>query len=169
MAKNKKTAILAAVVLIGAAFVLFYLFSGSSLEEGQMIGPSRDQAELVKAFGYPNTFLLSMDQGVRYENWTYYDMGRIFVFLDGAFLEENSVDSLEGQSVSFPDFRPTQFIEGMSLDEVSVFLGQPSAGGDIDPDILEEASIYNYRDQITVGTSGQRVVFVQTFPVIINE
>ena len=172
MIKNKKILILvvSSLIIIGGFLIWYFLPSQPSfVVETDEILPSTDQTEVINSFGYPDTFMVIMDQGVRYESWNYYDMERTFVFLDGDFFEEQIIPSLEEKNVAFPEFRPTQFGEDIIFSEISEILGEPSAKGEISQDILENAVVYNYMDQVSVGTKGDRVVFVQTFPVLIYD
>ena len=173
MIKIKKKLILIVIVLFlilgGFLFWHFSLPEPSFVIDTDIVTASEDQTELINNFGYPNSFILIMDQGVRYESWTYYEMERTFVFLDGKFLEEQIVARIEDENVLFPEFRPTQFKSGMPFSEVTDILGEPTAQGEISSDILEDALVYNYIDQVSVGTKGDKVVFVRTFPVFIYE
>jgi len=170
--KNKKILILAASFLIIIGGFLIWYFSSSQpsyVVETDAVSPSTDQIEVINSFGYPDTFILIMDQGAKYESWNYYDMKRMFVFLDGDFFEEQTITNLEEKNVAFPEFRPTQFGEDLLFNEIADILGEPSAKGEISQDILENAIVYNYMDQASVGTKGDKVVFVQTFPVLIYD
>lgn len=169
--KNKKILIfIVSFLIIIGVFLIWYLSSRPSfVVKTDAVSPSADQIEVINAFGYPDTFMLILDQGVRYESWNYYDMERTFVFLDGAFFEAQIIPNLEGKNVAFPEFRPTQFKDNLLFSEIGEILGEPSAKGEISQDILENAVVYNYMDQVSVGTKGDRVVFVRTFPVLVLE
>jgi len=146
--------ILIALVVIGIS-----IFNSSpSLPE--------DQKDLVDSFGYPDTFTLMMDDETRYETWTYYTMERAFSFIDGSFLEESTISNFENESVEFTDFKPTQFKNGLLFANIIKILGEPNRKGDIDPDLLENAEIYNYSDQVIVGVQNGQVIFVQTLPAL---
>jgi len=172
MMKNKKILILATsfLIIIGGFLIWYFLPSQPSfVVETDVVSPSTDQIEVINSFGYPDTFMLIMDQGVRYESWNYYDIERAFVFLDGGFFEEQTIPNLEEKKVAFPEFRPTQFGEDLLFSKIGEILGEPSAKGEINQDILENALVYNYMDQVSVGTKGDKVVFIQTFPVLVLE
>jgi len=89
--------------------------------------------------------------------------------LDDGFFEEQTIPNLEEKNVAFPEFRPTQFGNDILFSKIGEILGEPSAKGEISQDILENALVYNYMDQVSVGTKGDKVVFIQTFPVLVLE
>ena len=59
------------------------------------ISLSKDQKDLVSSFGHPDTFILIMDDEMRYETWAYHTMERTFSFMDGIFLEEGTISDFE--------------------------------------------------------------------------
>ena len=170
--KNKKIVFIAAAILIIAVIVVIWRFLPSQTSyvvSTDPVAPSEEQKEVINAFGYPDTFMLLMEEDVRYETWVYYDMERSFIFMNGAFLEDQIIEGLENKNVSFPDFRPTQFESGLAFSGAADILGEPSAKGEIAEDVLQDAAVYNYFDQLSIGTKGDKVIFVQTFPVFVLE
>jgi len=122
---------------------------------------SKDQIRLINNFGYPDTFALEMSEEGRLEVWKYYGLERSFVFKDGVFINDQIVDSLESFN-AYPRVRPTQFKEGLTLEEASQVIDSSPTG---QADIMEGVKIYSYSDQVLVGTKDNQVVFVQTLPV----
>ena len=127
---------------------------------------SEDQKDLVASFGYPDTFTLMMDSETRYETWAYYIMNKAFSFIDGSFLEEIEMSEIDNESMVFTEFKPTQFKNGLLFADIGKILGEPNKKGDIDPDLLENAEIYNYSDQVIVGVQNDQVIYVQTLPAL---
>ena len=156
------------VVVISALFVWYFKFRPVQLATKESVKPSQDQQELVDSFGYPDTFTLQMMDNLRYETWNYYEVKRGFIFLDGVFVEDQIIDNLDGD-YQFPEFKPTQFTEGMSLADVKKFLGDPTREGEVSSELLENSKIYDFWDQVKVGTKEDKIVYVETLPVFVPE
>ncbi|MBL7070553.1 MAG: hypothetical protein ISS26_00060 [Candidatus Omnitrophica bacterium] len=129
---------------------------------------SKDQQKLVDAFGYPDIFALLMDAEKRVEVWTYFSCERSFSFSNGRFLRFVPQKRLPDY-FQWPDFRPTEFKYGMTMKDMEKILGKPAASGKINSDLMEGVTMYDYFDQVKVALQGEKVVFVQTLPVPIEE
>ena len=172
----KKTIIIITILLlVGLALFAFYHFVLKSSEKkldfvitSDLVKPSQDQAEFINSFGYPDVFILSMDDKTRFESWTYYDMERNFTFLDGQFIEAKTISDL-GKEFDFPQFRPCQFDYNMTLAQAEQILGEHTAQGEVIPELAENTTIYDYWDQVKVGIKNEKIVFIQTLPMFIPE
>lgn len=161
--------LLGTALIIGASIWYFKSRPSSSfVKKSDSVEPSEDQTELISAFGYPDVFMLTMEDATRYEIWTYYDMEKSFVFWNGNFIEDQAVESLS-EDFDFPNFRPTQFKNNLTLVEVSKILGDPTHEGEINPKLIENAKVYDFWDQVKVGTKDEKVTYVETLPVFIPE
>lgn len=130
---------------------------------------SKDQIQLINRFGYPDTFTLAMDGNDRLEVWNYYGLERSFTFKKGVFINDQIIDPLESLN-AYPRLRPSQFREGLTLEEVSSIIdSQPTSQAGILPDMMENSMMYNYSDQVIVGLQADKVVFVQTLPVKVEQ
>ena len=171
-----------ALVLIGFKFFKQDKFSVSKIKDAiqdqiseithrppkELVELSADQQDLVASFGQPDIFRLTMIDDLRHEIWTYYQMERNYIFINGQFVEDQIIEDV-GEDFQFPQFKPTHFKAGMSSEEVEKILGEHSAEGEIDPQILENAKIYDFYDQIKAGFKDDKLIFIQTLPVFIPE
>lgn len=156
--------ILVLVVILGVGIWYLYFRTPSFVITSDSVKVSKDQAGLINNFGYPNTFALAMDEERRLEVWKYYGLERSFVFKNGVFINDQIVDPLESFN-AYPKLRPTQFKEGLTLEEASkVIDSTPTAQADIIPEIMKDSQVYSYSDQVLVGIKDNKVVFVQTLP-----
>lgn len=136
---------------------------------------SEDQEGVINRFGYPDTFVLVMHENTRLEIWNYYTMERSFTFLDGEFANDEFVAEL-GEGFSFPEFRPTQFNQNMTFDQAKQILGEPTAQGELIPELvelipelMENTIIYDFHDQVKVAVKDGGVTYVQTLPVAVKK
>jgi len=128
---------------------------------------SEDQTDLINRFGYPDTFVLMMGKDTRVEIWTYYTMQRSFIFLDGEFANDDFVAGLP-KTFRFPQFRPTQFTQDMTLAQAKRILGEPSAEGQLIPELMKNTTIYDFHDQVKLAVKNEKVIYVQTLPVALK-
>lgn len=168
--KWQKVSIICILAIVGVVLVnIFWLYPKFRfIVTSDPVMPSPEQRELIQHFGYPDTFMLSMQKQNRFEIWTYYNMERNFVFLDGEFIEEQSVSNLS-EDFGFPDFRPTQFENNINLAQANKILGPPTAQGEVIPELMKNTTIYDYWDQVKVGVKDKEVIYVQTQPIFIPE
>jgi hypothetical protein len=156
------------LLFLTAGLVLLFYFKPFSFKQDKvLVKTSLDQQQVLDSFGYPDTFTLIMMDGVRHEVWNYYLLQKSFEFLNGEFLKDRELSFLEAE-FQFPKFKPTQFKEGMSLAEAQ-FLGDPTAEGEVSSDLLDNAKVYNFWDQVKVGVKDGRILYVETLPVFIPE
>lgn len=168
--KKKKIALIVVIILV-VWFIVGRLITGyvfRFVKISDSVFASTDQVNVINSFGYPDVFLLSMDDKNRYDAWTYFDIEREFTFINGEFQNANPIDNI-GEDFQFPEFRSTQFKNGIGLKKVNKILGDPTAQAQIAPNIMENTEIYDYWDQVKVGIKDGKVVFVQTLPVLIPE
>ncbi len=128
---------------------------------------SEDQTDLINRFGYPDTFVLMMGKDARVEIWTYYTMQRSFIFLDGEFANDDFVAGLP-KTFCFPQFRPTQFTQDMTLAQAKRILGEPSAEGQLILELMKNTTIYDFHDQVRLAVKNEKVLYVQTLPVAVK-
>lgn len=168
--RKKKIFLIIAIVIVAwiiiARLLVNYTFRFVKMSDS--VFSSVDQIDLINSFGYPNIFLLSMDDENRYEVWTYFDMEREFIFMNGEFLDAKPVDSIS-EDFQFSEFRPTQFKNEISLEDINKILGDPTAKAKVSAEIMQNTELYDYWDQVKVGIQDGEVVFVQTLPVLIPE
>lgn len=158
------------LLVLGGGLIWYFRFREppSFVEKSDPVEASENQAELINAFGYPDVFMLSMEREDRYEVWGYHALEKSFVFWNGTFVEDQVIADVSDE-FQFPDFRPTQFKNQATLAEVNEILGDPGYEGEINPKLIENAKVYDYWDQVKVGTKGDEVVYVETLPVFIPE
>lgn len=156
---KNKLLIISAVLILAAAVCAALIFAPP---RGMPL--TVDQKKLVKAFGYPDVFSLTIAEGDRIEVWSYYKWQRTFTFSNGKFVEKKYLDPISS-SFTWPKVRPNEFRNNMTEKEVRKLLGPPSVAGTINPELMENAVMYDYSDQIKVGIKNGMVVYVQTLPV----
>lgn len=137
---------------------------------------SSQQQELVERFGYPTTFILAFGemavgkkyQPVRFEAWNYDELGRRFYFVDGEFQKDVDIDFVENGQ--YPKLRPSQFPKDITWKKTKEIIGtSPLAQADVQPEIMENTTIYDFWGQVKVVVENDKVVSIQTYPVIENE
>jgi hypothetical protein len=92
---------------------------------------SAQQNQLVAEFGPPDSFVLafmrdagdSSASGSRMETWQYHDLRTAFSFVDGRFLSSEPLANLPPRAIP-QAFRPEQFLDGMSWEEVRSLVGE---------------------------------------------
>ena len=170
MPKKKYFFLLATLALVIVAVFIWKARSPSPfIVASDQTKASKDQIQLINRFGYPDTFTLAMDGDDRLEVWNYYGLERSFTFKKGVFINDQIINPLESFN-AYPRLRPTQFKNGLTLEEVSNIIdSQPTSQAGILPDIMENSVVYNYSDQVVVGLQEDKVVFVQTLPVKVEQ
>jgi len=162
---SKKLLIVFGVLVVLGGLVWFFAFG---IKKSDVIQPSEDQEELISSFGYPDTFMLTMQDESRYEIWSYYDVEKSFVFWNGDFVEDQALEGID-EELQFPEFRPTQFSADMTMQEIDKILGDFTVEADISSELIENAKIYDYSDQVKVGTKDDKVTYVEILPVFVPE
>jgi len=174
-ARIKKSNLLKFVFIIGLVFLIGVvgLFFWRQSQVLEAVSLSEQQQKLVDQFGYPNHFILVFGQmvidneyqDVRYEAWSYDQLGRRFNFVDGDFADDTDISfELEAQ---YPDLKPSYFAQNMTFEEVKNVIGsEPSISADVLPEIAEDMQIYDFHGQVKVGIAEDKVVYIETFPVL---
>jgi len=99
------------------------------------------------------------------EIWKYYGLERAYFFKNGVFINDQIIDPQESFE-AHPQLRPTQFEQGLELEEVNQMLkSSPDVQAKVIPAIVKEAEIYSYDEQLIIGVMDNKIVFVQTLPV----
>ena len=168
--KNFLIAIKSLSLTLAIAALTFFSSCGRSsyVNTRDPVEVSQDQKDLINRFGYPDTFVLSMSKNQRMEIWSYYTMQRSFIFFDGVFANDEFVAGLP-KEFKFPSFRPTQFTQEMTLAQAKKILGQPTAEGELIPELMKNTTIYDFHDQVKLATKGDEVIYVQTLPIAVKK
>jgi hypothetical protein len=144
-----------------------YNAAGISLDEALAAKTEDRRPEVLALMGAPDAFTLEWqmlnDQLVRWEEWSYFDFGSRFDFVDGELLWTIDIDPAADGSIYAHTFDPMIFQPGMSPVDVKAAF----------PDLpfmeipLEEADIPTgmllVTDQFMAGFGDGRLVYVQTF------
>lgn len=156
------------IVIVGILFVIVIIFL-FNLQGGL----SKQQKQLVERFGYPNTFMLTFGemakgnkyQTVRFEAWNYHELGRRFYFVDGEFQKDVDIDIIK--DANYPKLTPEMFRKNASYGSFLVTMEtSPVSKADIIPEIMEDTTVYNYNGQVKVAVSKNKVIYIETFPVL---
>ena len=150
-----------------AAVSVIYDAAGISLEEALAVKTEDRRPEVLALMGVPDAFTLEWqvlnEQYVRWEEWSYFDFGSRFDFVDGELLWTIDIDPAADGSIYAHTFDPMIFQPGMSPTDLKAAF----------PDLpfmeipLEEADIPSgmllVTDQFMAGFSEGYLVYVQTF------
>jgi hypothetical protein len=137
---------------------------------------SAEQRRLLNRFSAPDTFVLSMGmdtiaespQFVRSEQWNYHDFGAGFNFRNGKFDEYDSGIDFEAKP-SFSKFRPNQFVENMTLQDINALVGDvPQIEAEYVPNLVKNAKVYIYAEGLVVGIQDGKVIYVCSLPASIE-
>jgi len=173
--KNLLILLLITLIVLAAGVVVYFLVIKPSKSQDQ-VKLSSQQQELVERFGYPTTFILTFGemavtgqyQPVRFEAWNYDQLGRRFYFVDGEFQKDIDIDFIDNGQ--YPKLRPSQFPQDISWEKIKEIIGtSPLAQADIQPEIMEKTTIYDFWGQVKVASRENKVLYIQTFPVVDNE
>jgi len=160
------------VVLAAVAIAVYFLLIKPS-QTGDAVKLSSQQQELVDRFGYPSTFILTFGElavegeykPVRFEAWNYDELGRRFYFVDGQFEKDADIDFVENGH--YPQLQPSQFKRGVTWEKVQEIIGtSPQAAADIQPQIMDNTSVYDFWGQVKVAVKDDEVIYIQTYPVV---
>lgn len=87
--------------------------------------PSSEQRIVYLNRGQPARWIVADDNARRYEQWTYWDEGEIYHFIDGKLIlqerSQHSNDPFDGTNV-----KPSDFDRWMSLETVETIVGHKS-------------------------------------------
>lgn len=127
---------------------------------------SMDQQKVIDAFGKPQAFTLVSPVGEpRLETWQYPLLDTVLTFSDGAFVSRTHVPFgiTKDANLMYAAMTPADFYEISSLAQMEQQVGvPPSASSEIHPDLLDNATIHNFGNLISVGVMNEQVVFVKT-------
>ena len=159
----RKLFIITACLLIIASLAVL----GASLFAGKAI-LSNDQRKVVKILGYPDVFMLMMENNDRAEIWTYFNAKTNCIFNNGKLTGYKEQKPLAG-NFSYPRIKPTQFSKGMVEKDVLRILPEPAviSEGTI-KSIDGTVKIYDYFDRVRIGMVDGKVVYVQTLPFAVE-
>jgi len=167
---TKSTAILMGIAAVLVLFVIMdrviipSLSKGGIITQEKAVKLSKDQKKIVDKIGYPDVFVLMIENDERREIWTYFDTGINCIFSNGkiaGFKEQYHLT----ENFHYPSVKPTQFSNGMMEKDVIRILSQPSAVTEGNIETIDgTVKILDYFDQVRVGMVEGQVVYVQTLP-----
>ena len=137
---------------------------------------SRNQSDLVSRMGYPDSFFIMFFEdevngsleNFRFEKWTYYARSREYSFLNGELVSQNATDIQVGELVENP-YRPEQFTEYMSLDEVIASSGiEKYLVVPMEEALVEEGEVF-YADRLAFGLAGGELLYVESIAVEVED
>jgi len=129
--------------------------------------PAEDaRPETLRLMGLPDAFTIEWQeldgQRVRWEEWSYFDQGTRFDFIDGELLWTIDIDPAPDGSLFAHFYDPLEFDDSMPLEAVRSLLGDQ----ELDELPLDEADIPGglilAGDQILLGFDAGALVTVQT-------
>jgi len=129
---------------------------------------SQDQAKLTQRMGYPDSFIITMDNHNRLEVWFYNKWEKSFTFLNGAYQKDSYQPKVPDIFV-FPRFRPTQFRNAMTKGDVRGLLGEPTAEGQLNLAMIKGVAVLDYLNQVKIGIKDSKVIYVETLPIPLDK
>ena len=139
---------------------------GMEIEEYQL---SEDQTDVISRLGYPESFFVmffedeansSLTQ-FRFETWSYYSIPREYSFLNGDLVSENATAIVAGGLAENP-YRPEQFTEYMSLEEVIASTGiEKYLAVPMDGALVEKGEVF-YADRLAFGLVNGELLYVES-------
>jgi len=137
-----------------------------TLEEALQVEAEDARPEVQRLMGRPDSFTLEWQdlegQQVRWEEWSYFDQGTRFDFLDGELVWTIDIEPAPDGSLFAHFYDPLEFEEAMSLEAVQSLLGDQA----LDELPLDEADLPGglilVGDQILLGFDGGKLVSAQT-------
>lgn len=177
------SAILSVVlVLAGLLTVGFYEVDRSPkiVEPGNAPGEepdtytlSQSQKEIRQRDGEPHTFAILFYTvkdssggtiAVRDETWTYFNLRKVYQFINGEFQGETPLSAQVTTSTSVP-CKPEQFVSGMSLDEIvaAIHLKQYMEIP-LEDELVPNSRLY-YADRLTFALQDGNLRYIETLPL----
>jgi hypothetical protein len=127
---------------------------------------SQVQKEKIDSYGEPKEFFIIFVGGDREENWVYPEIGKMYTFLNGSLVSENTIEiSFEKDVVSV--YAPSFFNQGTSLDMFLSVCGADE-GVVVKTDELVDSGKLVYLKGLSVGFINDQMKFVQSVPVMEN-
>lgn len=174
--------ILAGVAAVAVvALVMLVVFRPSSDETLQPWRFSQDQRRVLHAFGPPAAFMVGYASDlsaatpkgedpplVRFETWSYPQMGSEFFFRNGVFARRDTIPTPR-QKIRSAALRPDAFVAGMKPEDVSkIVRAKPDKAGSVMPSVFKDLEVQSYRGQLVAGYQDGRLVMVQMTPVVVD-
>jgi len=143
-----------------------------SLDQALETATEDNRPGILQQMGPPDAFSLAFEQingqMIRQEEWSYFDDQTRFDFVDGTLLWTVAIEPLSEAAIYASYYDPQGFRQGMSLDQVQDLLS--------DQELVQEDTAENgfpggtivAGDQILLGFDQDRLVFVQTFPLMLE-
>ena len=143
---------------------------------------SGDRTRVAEEFGLPRTFSIVIGEDPesaleggdleshRIESWDYYELGTRFIFRDGAIVATNRLEPLDPWSFAYPAVAPMDFVEGMTVEDVSSMLGH-EPGGSVEVAVGLDATVevYVWSGVVSCTFSDGGLVAVETAPLYFEE
>jgi hypothetical protein len=137
-----------------------------TLAEALQVPPEDARPETLRLMGLPDSFTIEWQElegvRVRWEEWSYYDQGTRFDFIDGELVWTIDIDPALDGSLFAHFYSPLEFDDGMPLAAVRSLLSDQ----ELDEIPLDEADIPGglilAGDQILLGFDAGALVTVQT-------
>ena len=152
--------------------IFFVLFGPAKTSAADL---SKDQEGLVEKLGHPKSFTIAIDKDeinhpgkvIRYESWDYYQSKSSFAFIDGNFEGTYDIEDVPDGTILPIQYRPEQFDNEMSLEDVKKrIIGETSYGKlDVPIDLLQDAQLIDSEQIILVFQEG-KLVYAETIPLI---
>lgn len=127
---------------------------------------SKDQQKVVDAIGLPHSYTIVMVPGeARQEIWQYPLIDEIFTFSDGSFESRThkKFGLSENPNLLYAKIEPYIFYSAQTLSDIERVVGvEAYVSSKIDSGLLENATVHNFGNLVSVGTQDDKVVFVKT-------
>lgn len=131
------------------------------------------QQEIRKRDGDPHTFVILFytvedtsggKVEVRDETWTYFNLKKVYQFINGEFQGESPLPVEVTTSTRIP-CKPEQFINGMSLDEIIAAVHMKRYMEIPLEDELVPGSRLYYADRLTFALQDGKLRYIETLPL----
>jgi hypothetical protein len=140
------------------------------VETGELVyNLSHPQQQTVDQLGYPDAFTIyfyqanldaGLDQGSRFETWSYYNDGLMYTFMDGEQVSREAIPVLPDIFLPLP-YQPEQFSTFMSSDFLKITTGlkeyviQP-----VESEVVRGGQVM-YAEQLIFGMKNDRLMYVE--------
>lgn len=174
-AVSRAAAIAVALVLIGSCSSESAI-DQASLDEAVAASATfvDDRAAVLERLGAPDSFQITLDEiegvMVRFESWSYHDLGSRIDFVDGAVAWNIEIDDLPDGSLLPIWYTPSDFELLMALDEAQAVAADlsPASQSATAVDLSEGGEDYEGAtllagDQILLGFVDDVLIYIETF------
>jgi hypothetical protein len=144
-----------------------------SLEEALAVPVEDRRPRVLEEMGAPDTFTIKFEalegQVVRWEEWSYFDFNARFDFVDGELLWTVDLEPVPEDTLYAHFYDPREFEADMSEAQVRALLADqdlvslPMNDADVPEGMLLAG------DQIVMGFDKDRLVYVETFALTLEE